>query len=228
MTLPVLGDWIIFSDTQLHHTWPLQWIILTIQMMNFFKLVYGGLFQTPNDNQCSSFRHVPLKIIVINTPVSYTMIISKLSIHSDYHCDWNQCSLQWFFGDQCNLHWFEVWILPTVFTGLCATAPYKEFECLYSTMFSHCRSCLQFLSEFISHIWIHLLPSRCPPAPIGIRLKRLLRIVCRETSTTHGKDWIWKYLHRTVTCAAYCARHPRRISWFLISSISSCFTWYPL
>ena len=114
MTLPVLGDWIIFSDTQLHHTWPLQWIILTIQMMNFFKLVYGGLFQTPNDNQCSSFRHVPLKIIVINTPVSYTMIISKLSIHSDYHCDWNQCSLQWFFGDQRNLHWFEVWILPTV------------------------------------------------------------------------------------------------------------------
>ena len=119
MTLPVLGDWIIFSDTQLHHTWPLQWIILTIQMMNFFKLVYGGLFQTPNDNQCSSFRHVPLKIIVINTPVSYTMIISKLSIHSDYHCDWNQCSLQWFFGDQCNLHWFEVWILPTVILPFC-------------------------------------------------------------------------------------------------------------
>ena len=148
MTLPVLGDWIIFSDTQLHHTWPLQWIILTIQMMNFFKLVYGGLFQTPNDNQCSSFRHVPLKIIVINTPISYTMIISKVSIHSYYHCDWNQCSLQWFFGDQCNLHWFEVWILPTVtFTSV---YPFFWWLCVSRDF---CHQVFSLFGEFIKRLF---------------------------------------------------------------------------
>ena len=66
---------------------------------------------------------------------------------NDNHCDWNQCLLQWLFGDQCNPHWFKVWILPTV----SITCP----QCAHGTIDFHCVSCGSLSSK--SQKAIHLL-----------------------------------------------------------------------